>query len=273
MESVIAQELKGKYPPIAMLRSNRKPEDAIQPKASTKGGCVMPYIARVIAEGQVAVFDRDTCPCTGSVTGLGFGSKYEESLPGGIETYSAFFSHGMESAKNPDQYKAVIEKLPPHERPKFEKGTRFFRNHDRAHRWMTEDMPVFDFPEHYVIFKRLSTAADGEIPQSVTFTVNALELSALVTLDGSLRDGVNYTMTPQNSACQMLGAQVFRQAESEEPRAVIGLLDIASRIFVRKWIPDEYLTYTVPWKLFLSLEEEAKTGVFQSPIWQDLQKK
>lgn len=100
------------------------------------------------------------------------------------------------------------------------------------------------------------------MPKSVIFTVNPLELTALITLAGSIHDGINMTITPQGSACQMLGAYVFRQAEAETPCAVLGFLDLSARLFTRKIIPDEYFTYAVPWKLFLQLEEEAKDGVF-----------
>jgi len=271
VDSLIDKELKGKFRPIALLRSEERPQEALQPKAGQRG-CIMPYVARVIAEGKTAVFDRETYCCNGAVAGLGFGIKYYDALPGGAQSYAAFFSHGLESAVDVEQYRAICDKMPAHERPKFEKGGRFFYSRERAYRWITRDLPVYNFPERYRIFKPLSAVAGADKVQSVIFTVNPLELTALVTLDGSLREGINYSLTPQSAACQMLGAQVFRQAESEAPRAVLGLLDLAARIYTRKWIPDEYLTYAVPWKLFLELEEEAKTGVFQSPIWQDLLK-
>ena len=78
------------------------------------------------------------------------------------------------------------------------------------------------------------------------------------------------TPNPQNAACQVIGAQLFRQLESETPRAVLGLFDLAARFYTRQWIPDEYMTYTVPWKLFLELEAEAVDGIFASPVWNNL---
>jgi hypothetical protein len=271
LDSVIAKELNGKFPPIALLLSNEKPADAIGPKPG-QHGCTIVYIAKAITEGKTVVFDRETCCCNGAVVGLGLGTSYYDSLPGGIESYAAFFSHGMETAREPEQYRKACDGVPPHERRKFEIGERYFDTPERAYNFVTKDLPVYNFPERYRIFKPLSEVSGKEKPQTVTFTVNGLGLTVLVTLDGALRDGVNCTLTPQCSACQMLGAQVFRQAESENPRAVLGLLDLASRIYTRKLIPEEYLTYSVPWKLFLALEEEAKTGVFQSPIWLDLKK-
>lgn len=121
-----------------------------------------------------------------------------------------------------------------------------------------------------MILKPLSALTEKEVPQSVIFIVNPLELTALMTLAGSIRDGINMTITPQGAACQMIGAYVFHQAKSENPCAVLGLIDLSPRFYIRKLIPDEYLTYTVPWSLYLQLEKEAEDGVFHSPLWKDL---
>lgn len=269
MESVIDKNLGGKFRPIVMLHSDEKPDSAIQPKPGSHG-CIMPYIAQVIAHGKIAVFDRDTCCCTGAVAGLGFGNGYSVTADH-LDIFSAFFSKGLSVAKDREKYQAFVEKVNPREQRKFIEGERFFTSPERACRWITEELPIYNFPERYAIFKPLSHLIASEIPQAVTFTVNPLELTALITLAGSIHNGINMTITPQSAACQMLGAQVFRQAESERPCAVLGFLDLAARLFTRKMIPDEYFTYSVPWKLYLQLEEEAQDGIFCSPIWKDLQ--
>lgn len=155
---------------------------------------------------------------------------------------------------------------------KFIEGERFFPSQECAYRWITEGLPIYDFPEKYVILKPLTALAEKEVPQSVIFTVNPLELTALMMLAGSISGGNKMALapTPQSSACQVIGAHVFRQAESESPCAVLGLFDLAARFYTRKWIPDEYLTYAVPWKLYLQLEKAALDGVFQSTVWKDL---
>ena len=49
MESKISQGLDMKFPPIVLIKSNEKPEDAVGPK-DNKGGCVMSFVAQTIAK-------------------------------------------------------------------------------------------------------------------------------------------------------------------------------------------------------------------------------
>lgn len=56
MESKIAKALRLKYQPVAILWSNKKPNDALQFREG-KQGCVMWMFARA-AKGKTAVFDK-----------------------------------------------------------------------------------------------------------------------------------------------------------------------------------------------------------------------
>lgn len=268
MKSIIVDELKPKFETVALLRSDEKPEGAIQPMPG-KYVCIMSFYAQVAAKGKIAVFDRETYGCSGARTGLGFGSAYGTEM-GGVDTFAAFFSKGIEDAKDKEKYQAIAESTNSHVRRKLILGERFHTSREKAHKWITKDLPVYDFPEKYVILKPLKDVQANEIPQSVIFNVNPVQLTALMTLAGSIRQGINDTVTPQGAACQMIGAYVFHEAKSDNPRGVLGLIDLAARQNVRGILPDDILTYAVPWKLFLDLEEESKEGIFKSPLWLDL---
>ena len=69
----------------------------------------------------------------------------------------------------------------------------------------------------------------------------------------------------------MIGAYVFKEGRSDNPKAVLGMLDLAARKNIEKLLPNDVLTYSVPWKLFVQMEQEADDGVFESPIWKDIQ--
>ena len=58
--------------------------------------------------------------------------------------------------------------------------------------------------------------------------------------------------------------------QKEHPRAVLGYTDLAARANVGKTIPENMLTFAVPFSLFTEMEEEAKDGVFDGPIWKGL---
>jgi hypothetical protein len=60
---------------------------------------------------------------------------------------------------------------------------------------------------------------------------------------------------------------VYDEAKKENPRAVLGYTDLAARENVGKMIPAHMFTFAVPFSLFAEMEEEAKDGVFDGPIW------
>ncbi len=267
MNSLIARHLP-RFHPVVLLRSDQKPENALQLEPGLQGACMMGLFARAAAEGATAVFDRDTCGCAGALVAFGFGNAYL-TWTGGADTYAALFAKGLDDAVDKKAYRAQTEPMPDYARHKFMKGERLHSSREKAYRWITKGLPIYDLPEKYAIFKPLSQLRPDERALSVIFTVNPLELSALLTLAGSIDEETGLTVTPQGSGCQMFGNFVFREAESEKPKAVLGLTDLAVRPYVRKYIPMEYLTYSVPWSLFTALEKAAEDGVFEAGIWQE----
>lgn len=270
MKSKIASHLNLQFKPVVLLRSDERPHEAIQLKEG-KYCCVMSMFAQVTAHGKTAVFDRKTYGCPGAVAGLGMGTAYPTAM-GGSDMFEAFFSKGKEAAKDPVAYQNIIDNAPAHMRSKLTIGERFHCTPEKARKWFSEDLPVYDFSNEYRIMKPLSEVEERELPDSVAFVVNPLQLSALITLAGSVREGLMDIMAPQGAACQMIGAYVFQQAERDRPKPVLGMTDLAARKHVRTTIPEEYLTFAMPWNLFLQLEEEAVDGIFVSPLWLDLQK-
>ena len=119
------------------------------------------------------------------------------------------------------------------------------------------------------IFKPIELLEEGEIPDSVVFTLNTMELSAILQLNGSFRTESAHIMTPQASACQAIGAFTFEQNDCDDPVPVLSPLDFAARAHMRRLVPDEYMNLSMPWKLFLKLEELSKKSVFQTHFWDD----
>lgn len=269
MESNIANELNCKFNPIVLIKTDKAPEDAIGPK-SARGGCIMAFISKVITSGKTAVFTKETCSCNGGKVALGFGAGFE--TPEAIENHCCFLACGLDSADDKEKYGEFLSNLPKPTREMFSVGERIFTDYETAKENITKHRPIYNNEEKYVVFKPLEDLEEGEIPSSVIFTVNPLELSALIHLDGSWRSDYAYTITAQSAACQDMGNMVFKQAESDNPRPVLGLSDFAGRKHIRKVIPDEYLTYALTWDLFLKLEEISKKSIFQTPVWEKFKK-
>ncbi|ABS54927.1 conserved hypothetical protein [Methanoregula boonei 6A8] len=270
MESIIAQKAGLINEPMAILWSNTKPEGALQMKPNTFT-CVLPFIAQVAIKGKTVVFDRETYGCPGARAGLGFGNGFYDAFGGaGIDFMSAFFAKGIESSKDPDAYKAILKYIPEREQSKFIHGERIHKNQEKAKQYMI-NFPVTDIAEKYVIFTPLGKVKPAEKPVAVIFLADPIQLSGLLCLLGAIRDELDPVWVPaQMAACQQIAAAVYFEAKKEHPRAVLGYTDIAARENVGKTIPKQMFTFGVPYSLFLEMEEEAKDGVFDGPIWNGL---
>ncbi|ROR03442.1 DUF169 domain-containing protein [Desulfosoma caldarium] len=84
MRSRIEEALVLKYPPVAVLHTDEKPDRALQFKDGRWGSVVALLMGA--ARGRPAAFDRKTFGCPGGGTGLGFGNRYVD-FPGGIEYF------------------------------------------------------------------------------------------------------------------------------------------------------------------------------------------
>jgi hypothetical protein len=175
-----------------------------------------------------------------------------------------------ESSQDPDAYCATVQHIPKRERAKFIQGERLHKNIEKARRFMTEDLPITDIRERYMIFTPLGSVRPGEQPVVVIFMVNPLQITGLVTLVSAIREGTDSVRVPPMAACQQIGAFVYEEAMKEHPRAVLGYTDLAARANVGKTIPENMFTFAVPYQLFLEMEDEAKDGVFDGPIWKSL---
>ena len=262
MQSLIAKELDMKFPPIVLIKTDTKPEDAIGPKTG-KGGCVMSFVAQTIAKRKTTYFGREHITCGGISVGFGWGSGMANE--DAIDFQATFLSLGVDSAPNREEYEKRLESMAKPTREMFRHGERIYCDFDTAKAGI-KSRPVYDEGE-YVIFKGLENLEDGEIPKSVIFTVNPIELTALIQINSSFRDNSASLLTPQASACQAIGNFTFRESESDDPKPVLGPIDFAGRSKMKHFIPNDYLTVSMPWELFLKLEEFGKNSVLQTDLW------
>lgn len=263
MESKISKELEMKFPPIVLLKSDNKPENAIGPKNG--GGCAMSFVAQTIAKRKTTYFGRENITCGGISVGFGWGS----GLPNedAIDFQAAFLSCGIDSAPNKEEYQKKLEDMVKPTREMFTHGERIYKDFETAKKCIN-NRPIYDEGQ-YVIFKGLENLEDNEIPESVIFTANPIELTVLMQINSSFRLNGNYILTPQASSCQAIGCFTFKQSESDDPKPVLSPIDFAGRNKMKHFIPNDYLTLSMPWELFLKLEKLSENSVLQTDLWKN----
>jgi len=269
MKSRIAEAIKLKYQPVALLWSVEKPADAMQ-FAEGKWGCVM-WLAVHAAKGRAAVADRKTFGCFGGGVGLGFGNQYK-NFPGGEEGFCYFLSSG--SARRPggpDTAAKVKPFMTRESHDNFLNGERYVQNPQLVEKFI-RDLPLTDIPKPFVVFQPLSDVdQDGEKPQTVIFFVNPDQLSALTVLANYGREGNENVIIPYAAGCQAIGIYPYREAGLKNPRAVVGLTDLSARVYVRKQLGESHLmTFSVPFNLYDEMEQNVPGSFLERHTWQSL---
>ena len=265
MKSEIVRHLQPEFDPVAVVWSDSLPENALQYKEG-RFGCILYLFAEASRRGRVAGGSRETIACNGGCAALGLGVDFDESEEK-LDRYSALFSKGLRSAKDQDFYRSEVEAAPKGWRSMLESGERRFQNPERARRWIGEELPRYDIPFEYVWFKPLSLVDPEENIRCVIFPVNPVELAGLVTLAGSVMRGTDPVRVPQGPSCTSLGSYAYAEGESDEPRAVLGMMDREGRELMHKRFRDDIVTLTLPFPLFRKMEEEAGDCVLQLPSW------
>ncbi|MBT1077014.1 MULTISPECIES: DUF169 domain-containing protein [Geobacter] len=269
MESKIAKAIGLKHDPVAVVLTDEKPEDASQFKPG-KWGCVMSMFANA-ARGRTTAFDAQTYGCWGGGVGLGFGNAYEQ-FPGGVDCFTRFLSSGNKEWEKGRQVGEALAGAAGKEfADDFLEGERYVKSPELVDQWL-EDLPMTEIGSRYVLFKPLADMdSEREKPENVVFIVDADQLSALVILANYARKGMENVTIPYAAGCQTIGILPWREAKSENPRAVVGLTDVSARKYVRKLLGAGYLSFAMPWKLFLEMESTVEGSFLERPTWLSLQ--
>lgn len=265
MESSIAQALKLKYHPVAVIWTDDRPEKAMGFKQG-KWGCVM-WMLAAAAKGKTTAFDKSTYGCWGGGVGLGFGNQYL-NFPGGIQCFYPFLSTGNE---NWPKGREMAERLGSFAGEdfleKFRHGEGYLKSPELVKQFI-DSMPIMEIPKKFVVFKPLTDVVpDKEEPQAIVFLADPDQISALVVLANYGREGNENVTIPFAAGCQQIGIFPYREARSEFPRAVIGLTDISARKNLKNQLDRNILTFAVPWRMFKEMEENVEGSFLQKKTW------
>jgi len=268
VDSKIATAIHLKYHPVALIWSDEKPEAAMQFQEN-KWGCVMWLIANA-AKGKSSACDIKTFGCFGAGVGLGFGNQYK-NFPGGEDGFCHFLSSGNASREGG---MVVAEQIKPFMRPEsydnFLHGERHIKTPKQVEKFI-ECLPMMEIPTKYIVFKPLQDVNISiEKPQTVIFFVNPDQLSALTILANYGREGNENVIIPYAAGCQTIGIYPYREAISDNPRAVVGLTDISARVYIRKQLGDDLMSFAVPLSLYDEMEQNIPGSFLERHSWKDL---
>ena len=81
------------------------------------------------------------------------------------------------------------------------------------------------------------------------------------------RKSFDNVIVPWAAGCQVMGILAYRQISENPQRAVIGLTDISARKNVKKQLGADIFTFTVPYRMFIEMEENLEGSFLQRPTW------
>ena len=131
-------------------------------------------------------------------------------------------------------------------------------------------LPITEVPTRYVLFKPLSGLEEGEPPISVTFFVNADQLSACVILANYDRADVDSVGIPHVAACQVVGLLSYAEVATGWPRCLVGLTDLSARQYLRASMGIDKLSFTMPYQRFLQMEANVAGSFLENSTWRSL---
>lgn len=241
MESRLAKDLHLTSKPVAIILTNEKPEGALQFQAG-RWGCVMAML-RAASGGKTAVFDRETVGCGGGGVGLGFGNAFHTSQAGNTGGIEYFLSTGRgEGYSEGEGYRKT---------PELAAG-------------FVSNLPIIDLPYTYRVFKPLEQVDPAkEQPCLVAFYVNPDQLCGLVVMANYDRPDLYNVTIPHCSGCQGVFLIPYHETQSENPRAVAGMMDPSARPFIE---PGQ-VTFTISYKRFLEMEANIPGSFLTRSTW------
>ena len=141
-------------------------------------------------------------------------------------------------------------------------GERYIKTPELARKFIAMRKPR-PAPAPYCIFKPIERFREDEKPEVVVFFVPPDILSGLYTLTGYALESLDAVNTPFGSGCSTLLTYPLKEAEKEQPHAILGMFDVSARPMVER----DILTFAMPCSIFLKLLENVTGSFLQTESW------
>jgi hypothetical protein len=229
--------LRPKYTPVAIYHTKEFPSYASKP--SEEHCVVASMFVPAWENGRTVAMSVDLVGCAGALNGLGLGGESPENRIKLIAGYA----QGTE------------------DRP----GRHIFCCSEAGKEAYLDKVPVYGSRDDIVVVQPVDEAEDMDAPiEVVSFLVDAIELSALVTL--SSFDGLKGDSVIRSSfalSCEQLFAMPRQEGDSKEPRMVLGMTEF----FPRRFLDDGRVSVSMPYCLYKRMDENASKSFLNDDRW------
>ncbi len=236
MNSKLAEALNLSSQPVAIVRTEQPPADAMEPSVDWHG-CAIALLSAA-SKGKRVAFREETVGCGGGKGGLALAETPHEPLTmllsGGNDEVPA-----LRYKKNEKLAADYIDSLP-----------------------QQTITPC-------LVFSSLNQLATDETPSAVVFLVNPDQLSALATL-------ANYDSAQQDNVKLLFGAGCVQSIlysladeQAGKKTCTIGLTDPSARLC----IGSDLLSFSIPYSRFLELEALTEESFLAGVTWQEIKRR
>jgi uncharacterized protein (DUF169 family) len=195
--------------------------------------CMILAISSVRKRTALA-FDAKSIHCFGGKRYLGFSQKLSPD-------FEYFLSCGI-----PNKFK----------------GERYKKSPDLVKESM-KNVPTFQAPAKYIVFKRWDTLEESDNPEVVFFFARPDVFSGLFTLANFDEAEPNSVISPFGSGCASIVLYPYLERESEHPKAIIGMFDPSARPHV----PRNILTFSTPMTRFSRMIDNMEQSFLATDTW------
>ena len=187
-----------------------------------------------VRNGSPLCFNVDSVGCPGGKRYLGF-------TEGITPNFEYFLSYGI---------------------PGNVRGERYCKSPELV-RELVQQMPRFEAPGRFIIFKRWDKLDTPDNPEVVIFFAEPDVLSGLFTLARFDEVDRNAVSAPFGSGCSTIVQYPYLERDSSNPKAVIGMFDPSARSFV----PQNVVTFSVPMGKFHNMIENMEESFLITNSW------
>lgn len=221
--------------PITFFYSDSSDLKAIRPAVKPPEGhhCVISDIARV-RRGRPLAFDADSFGCGGAQRYFGFTSAL-------MPDFEYFLSNGIPGKMEGERYKKSPDLV----------------------REAIANMPVFEAPGRYAVFKRWDALDEPDQPEVVIFFGLPDVLSGVFTLFSFDEAQPDRVICPFAAGCASIVQYPYLEKDSHIQRAVLGMLDVSARPCVSMNV----LSFAVPMRRFERMIDNMEESFLITGSW------